>query len=185
MVLPSIKIPWPWKVAILLLLAVALFLGGRCSRTPETKTVEKVVVQYKDRVVTQTVQSEAKTQVRVVYRDRIVIRKPDGEIVTHNVVKTEQGQSDRVVNATTKTSTNVAATSQVGTSVPAAKTAVDRPRWHVNLLAGVEATALSKPQLLGPIALGAQVEYRLIGPLWIGAFGITSGSAGISLGVEF
>lgn len=52
-----------------------------------------------------------------------------------------------------------------------------RPKWRTSIVAAYE-------QDYGR-AYGAQVEYRFLGPMFVGAFALESGTAGINLGIEF
>ncbi len=176
---PFLKAHWrPVVVCIALLVAVG---AGRFLVPTKTAimTVQKTV--YKDRIVTQTVQSEAKTVEHVVYRDHTTVVYKDGTVEHRDIVKTENATGDKTV---TKSSKAVEQTQEAFKSATKEVTNA-KPQWRVNLLAGVETFNLKAPQLLGPVALGVQVERRLIGPVWIGAFGLSSGSAGLSVGVEF
>lgn len=60
------------------------------------------------------------------------------------------------------------------------KTAVtdNKPQWKVSGLAAVN------PNTVGMV-YGAQVERRILGPIYVGAFGLTNSTFGINLGIEF
>lgn len=53
-----------------------------------------------------------------------------------------------------------------------------RPDWRVGGLVGIDLGGLSP-------TYGAQLERRIIGPVYVGAWGLSSGQGGISVGVEW
>lgn len=165
----------PLAGAVALVLA---FLAGRFSAPVKTTTRDVERVVYKDRVVTQRVevQGETKTQERVVFRDRTVVTHADGTVEHRDVVRTDVEHGDAVVRSDVLTSTR---THEEAKATEHEKT-IDfaRPSWQVNALGAVQIGDLSKP------FFGVQVERR-IGPLWVGAFGLSDGTAGVSLGIQF
>lgn len=152
-----------WRAVAVSLALLGAFATGRFA-TP-TKTVTQTV----ERVVTKTVTVKAKA--RVVYRDRTVIQKPDGTVERRDVERTEQ--------------TTVAATEHEAEHAATVTVTASPPQWRASLLAGVDFPHLDRPALLGPIQLGAMVERRIAGPLWIGAWGMSSGVGGLALSLEF
>ncbi len=99
----------------------------------------------------------------------------------HTVVTTvtsKQPNGDIKVTKTidSDTKTNVKENKQVvETKQPAAKTI------NISALAGLD---FSKPLALTPI-YGISVSKQVLGPIAIGAFGLTNGVVGLSLGVTF
>jgi len=159
---------------------VAAFLVGR-GCTPAPTVQEKIV--YQDREVIKTVVVEKKVEVkgetRVVTRDRVVYA--NGETREHEVERTE---------TKTKTETKTDKTDEVSVEKTISKVeerAFDsRPRWHASLLAGADLAPAWQPIAgAGPLTLGAHVEYRPVGPLWVGAWVLHTGAAGVSMGIEF
>lgn len=53
-----------------------------------------------------------------------------------------------------------------------------KPQWRVSGLAAVS------PNTIGMV-YGGQVERRILGPIYVGAFGLTNSTFGINLGIEF
>lgn len=178
-----------WRpVAGLAALALA-FAFGRYATPPKTVTHETV------RTVT-VEDTRSKEQVRALTAQITELQK-----TTHRVTKTAK-HADGSSETTTTVDTSVATKTETHTDTEKTKTeeqhsktdvartvtktvTSDRPTVRVSLLAGVELAHLGTPQVLGPIALGGMVEGRILGPVWIGAFGLSSGTAGIALSIEF
>lgn len=186
--------PWGRRACIalgVLLALAAAFSAGRFSAPMQTVTRDAVKTEYVDRVHetvrTVTVQAEAKTETkietRVIYRD--VERKPDGTVIDHSVVKV--GAAD-IVTASSKTETKSddSKTEQVSASTLQEHTqsVTLRPSWAVTLQVGA---SLPKPwlPLYGPLVLGAEVDYRIVGGLSAGVWINTFGAAGLALKLEF
>jgi hypothetical protein len=148
---------------------VSLAVGGASAwylRPPvvETRT------EYKDRVVevVKTIREQVKTQTRRQVKTRTE-EKPDGTKIT---VRTETGTE-------TKTETDTRSDGQKTASTE--KVSVDRywsPDWSVRGLAGVDLRSKA-------FTYGAAVERRVVGPVWLGAWALSSGVVGASVGVTF
>lgn len=142
-------------------------------------------VQYRDRVET-----------KVEYRDRIVekvvtveAKATDSQRVTHRV-ETTHPDGTKVVELDTGTSVqalvNVQSLAAVNIQEQGATTATREttlvqtpapaPRFRLGALAGLSGK--------GP-EYGAEASLRVLGPLWLGAWAITSPAAGVSLSVEW
>lgn len=186
----------PWEryavgIATGLALLFAAFSAGRFSAPlkVETRDVIKTVyqdkivdrVQYVDKVV--TVQAEAKTVTRTVYRD--VERKPDGTVIDHTITK-EGATDDKTSKVTDDKAKTEAKTEQVSASTlqEHTQTVTLRPSWAVTLQFGA---SLPKPwlPLYGPLVIGAEVDYRIVGGLSAGVWISTFGAAGLALKLEF
>lgn len=166
-----------------LLVLVAFALGyGTALRTRPAKVVTQVQTQtvYKDRII------EHQAKDRIVYRNVVrtvtVDRKPTGEVTTtttiadHSTDKTDVRANidDRSDGALSSNSTSV--------------TVNARADWRVSALVGAE-LSLKAPYFSGP-AYGVEVDRRIIGPIWVGLWGLrmpsgSSGVVGISLSGEF
>lgn len=154
---------------------LAIFFGaGRYSAPTkvETKTVTQTV--YQDRVVEKRVEVQAEAKERIVYRDRTVVSHPDGTVEHRDIVRTDDSDKTKDTDAVTQLAEH---TTEV---TKAAEKIVERvaPSWQVNALGGMTWGSW-KP------VYGAQVQRRILGPLWIGAWGLSSGEGGISAGVQF
>jgi hypothetical protein len=166
-------------VGVLVLTHAAALSAGRFSAPLKVETRDVVKTQYVDRVVEKRVEVAGATKVetRVIYRD--VIRKPDGTIVDHTVTKTGDSETANSASADTKAEAVSAASEQTHT-----QTVTLRPQWAVTLQVGA---SLPKPwlQLYGPLVIGAEVDYRLVGGLSVGVWINTFGAAGAALKLEF
>lgn len=66
-----------------------------------------------------------------------------------------------------------------------------RQDWKVGVLAGVDTKTFLKVneegwQLNAPsLTYGAQVERKVVGPFWLGAWGTTNGTLGLSVSASF
>lgn len=147
---------------------------------------------------------ETRVEERVVYRDRVV----QGE-ARETVVTRVESPTVRVVTRTVRvpggaTTTEEERTETGGVATSAGETVVrveyrDRdvereriverealPTWRVSALAGA---SLREPLLEVPGAswavLGASVERRVAGPVYVGAWATTAGVGGVSLGVTW
>lgn len=147
--------------------AAGTYVGKRV--TP-ARVVTRVKVEYRDRIVKVTEAAEVKRV--VVYRE--TTRKPDGTVIDR---VSEHTDSDTRV--TEKTSTD----RQGGTSTDRQVTTA-QPDWRIGVLVGGTLTPPALP-LTGPLAVGLQVERRIIGPVSMGIWGLSSGQAGVSLSVTF
>jgi hypothetical protein len=63
----------------------------------------------------------------------------------------------------------------------------EKPQWKVGPMVGVNLKELNVGQSLttGPLSYGAHVERRIAGPVFVGAWGLSSGQAGVIVTVEF
>lgn len=61
------------------------------------------------------------------------------------------------------------------------------PAWHVGALVAVDLRGIGQAQsaFTGPIAFGAIVERRAIGPIWAGGFALSNGTIGASAGLAW
>lgn len=162
-----------WQVAAVGGAAILSGIGGGALverfRAPRIVTV----TEYRDRVVEHTVTVEKPV---VEYRDRVIVRtvtRPDGtKVETH--VDEKSGKTTGEVTTTTDTD----ARREVVTRVD------QRPegRWSFRALASVDSR--------GGVGAGGGFDYRLVGPLTVGAYGTApvAGGApfvvGVSLGLR-
>jgi hypothetical protein len=158
------------------------FSAGRWLATPqvkiETKTEEKVV--YRDKIVDRIVEVKAatKTEIRVV--TRTIWATPDAGTVTQ----------EREVSGSKETLASTLATERIEAiqrdevknsftvSTPVLKD------WRVAVLVGASIREPLLP-IAGPLVFGAEIDRRIIGPFWAGAWLNTGGSAGLSVAAEF
>lgn len=164
-------------VAGALALLCAVFTAGRITApAADVHTVD-------DSVAVHTVTSVVKTahdtvqdsrQVRVVYRERL----PNGT----------QTETERVTTDThfeeLDRSEAIAVVADTAAKHHDQTVTAYRPEWRLNLLAGASLQTPTLP-LAGPLVVGVEVSRRVLGPVWVGVWGLTAGTAGVSVGVEF
>lgn len=173
---------WPHGLAILALFVIAFVLGRFSARTPdehlevvETKE-ESVVEEVEEEVVEETTEERVEERVRIVYRDRW--RSPAGEERETEVEL--DAEAARFLEQAARVETRV----ELREVEIVREVEVDRfvrtplPDWRVGALIGVD---LSSP---GP-AYGLTVERRILGPIHVGAWGLSTGPVGISVGAEW
>lgn len=189
-------------VAVLLALVLG-FLWGRHSApalvTRDAKSAEHVETQSKSTATSkieqkteatkavQTEQAKQTDKVRtvVVYRDRVI--KPDGTQIEHERIqsRTDSSQSAQTsqrsdLTVATQTAAETvanASTTQTATRTSETHEQIDRrDRLLLQGMAGLGVT--------GPV-YGAAVSYRLAGPLYVGAWGLTVPAGGVSVGFGF
>lgn len=193
--LPKVKtfILEHWRVVAIAAALLCAFAVGRYETPPKTVTTAAVVdhstenqlAQAREQINTLTQQvATLKTKKHEV---KTVAVKPDGSKTIQTVTDTDTDQATH-----SQTAQQTVATQQVQTQTEVTHSATTsvtvttvKPQWRVSALAGVDVLHLNQPALLGPVQLGALVERRLIGPVWVGAFGLSSGTAGLALSLEF
>lgn len=184
---------WLWFAGGVLL---ALGLGvvvGYYSKPAEIQ--EKQVIQYVDRVVekvvtkTDTVQVENKDKIRALKRRIEELTKPDGTTV--KVTTEEEGTTEKTNTTEVKTEIKYIDREKiVEKKVEVEKKVKVQPGWLVSAGVGVSVPYLMhKPELGVPGLKGAVIEVgvgrRVVGPFWLGVFGNTQGTVGLSLSGTF
>ena len=167
-----------WQPAAAVGLVCLAFVWGRsCAPTKvETKTVEHT--SYVDREVKVQAAAVVQVQEHVVYRDRTVIRRVNGTVVQRDIERVDTGHS------TATAAFQVEDHTVFRDRVVMKEVRVDTPlNWHVSALVG--ALVNFKPLGLGPVTYGVAVERRVLGPVFVGVWGLSSGAGGLSLGVGF
>lgn len=166
------------------LVALALAGGGYALgrfTTPtkvETRTVEVTKIVEVEKEVVREVKG------RDIVWTRVVEVRPDGSSTT-----TEREATKERVETETKrdTETTTEATREATKVVTNAK-----PQWRASVLVG-GSLAFPIRQVVSSVevspAFGGHVERRLVGPFWVGAWGVGAprgyAMGGLSLGVEF
>ena len=103
----------------------------------------------------------------------IVVVKNDVQTVTHEVDHPD-GTVEKTTTTVDKSQETIAKESR--TDIEQTKTN-QKPQW----LIGAQLTPQSGP--LGPV-YGAEVQRRIIGPIFVGAFGNTNRTVGLSVSIE-
>jgi hypothetical protein len=161
---------------------VAGFLTGRYSRSPQVVTKDVVRVETRDVVKTQVVHD-----VQTVHDVEIKLRTVTRWQTSPGGVTTVVQEVARDTQAETKRATHVDAKQDRDTqqTVVELHTADARPSWSVAVLPGIQFAGARAVDLYGPAVVGVAIERRILGPVWLGAWGSTSGAAGLSLRGEF
>lgn len=107
----------------------------------------------------QTVSDTQKEQDKVTDKKTTIVKEPTGKTVTTITEET------RTVDTQ---DTKVKSQDMVKTS----------PQWQVSALAGIDIRT-------GIPAYGASLSRQFVGPITIGAFGLTNGTVGVSIGMTF
>lgn len=170
------------EVAVGVVCAIGGVAAGYLIHRPETVTLTRVqtVTRWKTRTVkvaaTQTTQA-TRRQATVTRTVRHVRRLPTGEAtVTVETLTASGTDATTLATATERTAAAVASGQATATVAREVRTAA-RPTWSLGALVG---GSLS----LRPV-WGGYVRRRVVGPLWAGAWGLSSGVAGVSLGIEW
>lgn len=157
-----------------LLALVAAFLAGKYSAP--VKTVERVKV-------------ETKVETKIEWRDRIVEKRVEGPVRIRTVViekegerRTETTEERAPVVVDTSTAKDGGASVESDTKSDALRiTESARPGWRASVAAGWNPSALR----LDPSVYELRLERRLLGTLWLGAWGRTDRTGGLSLAMEW
>lgn len=86
------------------------------------------------------------------------------------------GEKDTTTTTTNNTVVNDKTTTDTKSSTV---TTYAKPQWKVSAMAGLGSNNLALP------IYGAEVQKRLLGPIFVGAWGNSNKEGGISLGLEF
>lgn len=185
----------PSKPILVAAVPVAALLGvliGRFTVHPRVETVEKVKYQdrtvWKDRIVEAKASSDDTSKVKAVRTVTVVkTRWLPGGVVEKEATTTAAKDTTATEAKRENTHRTIDSEAQKATVTEMTKTVtVDaRPNWSVSLMPGIQFAGEKAVTLYGPGVLGASVERRIIGPVWMGAWGSTSGAAGISIRSEW
>lgn len=188
------------RIVQLVLVGVSLlvvgFFAGKYS-TPE-KVVEKVRIE-KVEVEKQVVVAQEKVRIEKVYikdytkhvhREETEVMHPDGLVEKK---KTEDENVEKVVKENAIQYIDREVVKYVDRKVvdeEEVEKRVENKRasWRVNALVGTEVTHLhleATAPYVSPIVFGGQVERRVIGPIWVNGYGLSNGTVGLGLGMEW
>lgn len=169
-----------WRKLLVAAAYVAAFLAGYASATGPSPAPVVVEQQRVDEEIEQHVETSQdvrtdEREVVVVYRDRVV--EPSGQVREQSI---ETRTRDR---ATVEQVVEQATRAEVREVERIVEVRPDPPDWRVTGLVGLQPRLL--PPSPGPVVFGAQVERRVTGPVWIGAWGLSNGTVGVGVSVEF
>lgn len=169
-----------WRPVAFAAALLVAFAAGWAAHRPVPK------VEYRDRVQVQTRVVEHQVE-HVVYRERkqavhqrathrVEVTRPDGtKVVTVDTATAAELHVDTASALQLDLSRLAVHTASRETSLvqtPAAPTS-----WRVSALVGLRLP-------LQPV-YGGEAARRVVGPLWLGGWGLSSGEGGVSLGLEF
>ena len=147
------------------------------------ETVEKQVVVVQERVRVEKVVVESETQ--KIHREESTTVHPNGLTETHKtedigiatVINSHDIQYvDRVVEKeTVKTVEKVVEKEKI--------VEAQKPQWRAGPMVGYDLGRWSQPGLA--LSYGAMVERRVLGPVSIGVWGLSSAVAGVTATIEF
>lgn len=149
-------------------LAVA-FAAGRY--TTPTKTVERV--EYVERV--REVRLTQIARVTDIKWKRVTVTTPDGTTTATEEAETHENENSSEVAKTDKD--NKATTEKVTTAA--------KSQWTIFVTPGVTIPMAGNSFSAVRPTIGVQVNRRLLGPVWAGAWFQTFGAAGVSVGLEW
>jgi hypothetical protein len=165
------SLPWYVRAPIMIGLVVLAFFAGKFTTPAEVQEIHTTEVKWKEKIT--TVDRTVKARTLVVYVDRVI--SPDGTIKEKS--ETREVES---IKADTSSLVDRSGLRKEETS----KVTVAQAKWRVGALVGASLTAPAIP-ITGPLVLGATVEMRIVGGVWVGAWVLTSGQAGGKISGEF
>lgn len=110
---------------------------------------------------------------------------PKTRVTKRVTEKRPDGSSTTVVDTTTKVEAPPAPVAAAPVASRPAAPSIAARDWHVSLLAGTDYVRASDGLTRSDFFLGAHVERRVLGPFYLGAWALSSGAAGLSVGVTF
>jgi hypothetical protein len=168
-----------WRPVAIAAAVLVAFCAGLSVRRPAPR------IEYRDRVVVQekvvehqvvkTVTVEAKTEDKQRVTHRVETTRPDGTRVVELDTATD-AHVDLHVGQLATVDLSREATATVTHETQLVQTSAAPPRWRVGALAGLSTH--------GPV-YGGEGSVRLVGPIWAGAWVLTSPAGGVSVGVEW
>lgn len=195
-----------------LIFALALVLSwagfyceGRQHAPTKVQYQDKVVYQdrvvYKDRIVTveHTTENKDTQDDRVAHKHTVTttkeITKPDGTTEKTTVIDTDVDSSrnkktdvDLITNTKTDQKLDISKTEKVSQEVKLQQS-FERSDWRVSGMVAVDLTHLDIPRLMADprhnLVFGVEVDRRIIWNVSVGIFGLTNGTAGLTLSLEF
>lgn len=115
------------------------------------------------------------------------------EITREAKTDSRSAENDTVGSKATSAATKQLSTNATGDHAEATRTQIvevhtETPKkssWGISLMPGYQWHGTPFVDAKGPLVIGASVEHRFIGPVSLGAWGSTSGAAGVTLRAEF
>lgn len=163
-------------------LAAAGYAAGRFSAPDRVVTVTHETVRTVEdtsaREQVKRLTAEIESVKRDTHREEVLITRKDGTTERH-VTTDRHVESERTQTAQTETQREE--TKRVDTvreSTHSVEIERQRPTWRLGPMVAIDLRT-------GALAYGGQVERRILGPLSLGVFGLSNGTAGAVLTLEF
>lgn len=185
-----------WMIAIVVVGLASFFTGGYLKQNTivveekiKVVEVEKQVVVEKERVRVEIVKVKDTQVIERWRREKTEEKKPDGTVTTK---ETEEKNIDTVIHE--KQNDTIVKVVEVEKQVVVEKERLvetktnAQPQWHFGVTGGINPQFLPTPAV-NSYAVGVEVERRIIGPFFAGAWAMGTsngqGFGGIKLGAEF
>jgi len=158
-------------IAVVVLVAVSAAVGRF---TAPSKVVEKEHVVYQDKIVEKKVYVKDKTTKKNTVTIKLTTIHPDGtktvEVKTYDkdVIELAQNSSDAKDSSNSLDKTT--------------EKTVEYKKTDTILSLGVKTNLTD---LTSGLSYGLNVQKRMLGPIYMGGFGFTDGSAGATIGIGF
>lgn len=165
-------------IAVILIMAAGYGIGRFTAPEKIIEKEKKIEVEVEKEVVKEVeVIKEVIVENKNVNTKTTIIEYPDGrkETITEIIDKT-------TIETGTDSEKNIDSERDSVVSSESSKEKITinkKPQWKVLGLAGIKAVDFGKP------IYGGALERRVFGPFYIGAWGLSDGTAGIGAGFEF
>lgn len=171
------------EVGVVLVLIAVAFGWGRFSAPTKVKTVTvtqtQVQIQYKDKIVTEVVYKtkyvKVKDTVLAVDTTTTTTKQPNGAETTTTTTHEQLATQTTNTQATTNTSntTNTSAENKTKDTETTTTKVVDnsRPEWMFDVTYGYNSHLFDNATNIQKPMVGGIIQKRLIGPIYLGAFG--------------
>lgn len=160
------------KHALVVAAITAAFAAGYASGRRPVREVVRTVEDTAARERVYQLEAQLATMKRDTRRETVRIVRVDGSSETRTVV---DAHIESAVD--TRRATDAAREVKTHTAAERIVTAA-RPDWRAGPMVGFDFRS-------GSVAYGGQIHRRILGPISVGAFGLSSGVAGVSLSLEF
>ena len=170
----------------ILILIVAFVIGGLVGyySMPEkvnikTETIEKVVEKIVEKIVEVKV-TDSNTNTK---KNTVIIeeKKPDGTIITKTEIKDVIEEKNHTEEKKEESKSIIKESEKIAKSETIKE---NFSKWKVNLMYGAVKEGSLSP-FNDPRQVGVGLEYRILGPVFVGGYGFLNKNAGLSLGLNF